>query len=79
MVIGLGENKANGRRAIIVTLNEHDVLRLIAEGIVLSADAHQGFPADLELCLACAPDAYVEETAIHHHPNVQRIPQTRES
>lgn len=75
MVIGVGENKANGRRCLLVSFTEDDVMRLISEGIEISADVHQGFPNDLEICLAVADDGYVEKVARARVPNAAVIPQ----
>lgn len=76
MVIGVGENKANGRRCLLISFNEEDVMRLIGEGIELNAEVHAGFPTDIELCLAVSDDGYVEKVARTAFPNAAVIPQT---
>lgn len=75
MVIGLGNNKETGRRCVLITLNEADVMKLITEGIELSVENHFGFPDDIELCLAVADDGYAASLAIAHNPGVDVIKQ----
>lgn len=75
MVIGIGGNKANGRRSILITLNENDVMQLVAAGFELNAETMHGFPDDLEVCLAVADDGYATTLALTHNPEATQFPQ----
>jgi len=74
MVVGLGENRSNGRRCILITLDEDDIVDLAAKGIELNTETHPGFPKDLELCLVFAGDQTTIELARAAYPDAQLIP-----
>lgn len=73
MVVGLGKNTLTGRDVVLITLNEQDVMRLIAEGIELSQDVHHGFPANLEVALCVVDDEEAANIGKLHNPHAAII------
>ncbi len=71
MIIGLGRAAVNNRRAILITLDEHDLEHLIAGGIEMNKEKHSGFPDDLEILIIVSSDARALAIASNAFPDAE--------